>query len=361
MEPRKPLTRGPATRTGAGSMRRRVVVGLVGFVVIAGTLLFSLSLGRYSIAPRAVLGVLWDALYGLAFPGSPDLIQASQTDRAVVLAVRVPRVIAAMLVGAALAVSGATLQGLFRNPLVSPGILGVSSGAGLGASIAILLVGYHAWLVQASAFLFGMAAVVCAMLISGRSSNRSMLMMVLAGVIVGALAEALISLVKFLADPEDKLPAIVYWLMGSLAGTTAVSLGRMVLPVCLGVTVLLAMRWRINVLSLGDTEAQSLGINVTLSRWIAIGAATVTTAAAVSVAGVVGWVGLVVPHMSRMIVGADHRRLMPFSAALGAVYVALIDNLARTVTAGEVPLGILNALIGAPVFAVLLRRTGGGW
>ncbi|MFW6215612.1 MAG: FecCD family ABC transporter permease [Alkalispirochaetaceae bacterium] len=344
-------------RESAGDLSR--FSPLVMPTLLVATLVLSLSLGRYTISPMRVLTVLWESLRSILVPGSTATIEG--TARTVVLAVRLPRVLTAMLVGAALATSGATLQGLFRNPLVSPGILGVSSGAGLGASLAILLVGFQAWVVQFSAFLFGMGAVVLVMLISGSSRKTSMLMMVLAGVIVGALAEASISLVKFVADPEDTLPAIVYWLMGSLAGVTADSLRRVAPPIVAGVGLLIAMRWRINLLSLGDSDAQSLGVNVGASRWIAISAATITTAAAVSVAGVVGWVGLVVPHMSRMIVGADHRRLLPFSAAFGAVYLALIDNLARNLTTGEIPLGILNALVGAPFFAVLLRRTGGGW
>jgi iron complex transport system permease protein len=326
---------------------------------LAGTLLLSLCLGRYSIAPQRVLLVLWTAVQDLFLPASTDF--GLQTERTVVLSVRLPRAIAAMLVGAGMATSGATLQGLFRNPLVSPGILGVSAGAGLGASLAILLIGYRAWIIQLSAFAFGMGAVMLAMMIGGYSKGRSMLMMVLAGVIVGALAEACISLAKFVADPEDTLPAIVHWLMGSLASVTTVSLFRVAPAILIGTVTLLAMRWRINVLSLGDSEATTLGVNVTLSRWIAIAAATVSTAAAVSVAGVVGWVGLVVPHMARMIVGVDHRRLLPASAAFGAVYLALIDNLARNMSAGEVPLGILNAMVGAPFFALLLRRTGGKW
>ncbi len=344
-------------RESAGDLSR--FSPLVMPTLLVATLVLSLSLARYTISPMRVLTVLWESLRSVLVPGSTATIEG--TARTVVLAVRLPRVLTAMLVGAALATSGATLQGLFRNPLVSPGILGVSSGAGLGASLAILLVGFQAWVVQFSAFLFGMGAVVLVMLISGSSRKTSMLMMVLAGVIVGALAEASISLVKFVADPEDTLPAIVYWLMGSLAGVTADSLRRVAPPIVAGVGLLIAMRWRINLLSLGDSDAQSLGVNVGASRWIAISAATITTAAAVSVAGVVGWVGLVVPHMSRMIVGADHRRLLPFSAAFGAVYLALIDNLARNLTTGEIPLGILNALVGAPFFAVLLRRTGGGW
>lgn len=356
----------PSSPLQTRATNRRLIV--VGCVALIATFLGSLAIGRYAIGPVRVAAVLVETVRGLQSAeaerfGTADraIAPISDTERAVVVAVRLPRVATAMMVGAALAISGAALQGLFRNPLISPGILGVSSGAGLGASLAILIVGYRSWLVQAAAFAFGMGAVVLTLFMAGRASRRSILVMVLSGVIVAALAEALISLVKFVADPEDTLPAIVYWLMGSLAGSTTDSLVRIAPPIVVGATLLLLLRWRINVLSLGDTEARSLGVNVTFNRWLVVGAAAMTTAAAVSIAGVVGWVGLVVPHMSRMIVGPDHRRLLPTCAVLGAVYVTLIDTLARTLTSAEVPLGILTAIVGAPVFAALLRKTGGAW
>ncbi|MCG8479089.1 MAG: iron ABC transporter permease [Spirochaetales bacterium] len=316
--------------------------------------LAALAIGRYHVSPATILGIMAEQFLGTGTP-------ASSVDRTVLLAVRLPRVATAMLVGAALATSGATLQGVFRNPLVSPGILGVSAGAGLGAALCILLVGRNAALVQLSAFVCGIFAMLTAVAMSGRAPQRTTLMLVLSGVIVSASAEALISLVKYTADPEDTLPAIVYWLMGSLSGVTAASLGHIVVPIAGGLTVLILIRWRINVLSLGDAEARSLGVNVAVSRSIAVAATTVVTAAAISVAGVVGWVGLVVPHIARMLVGPDHRLVIPLSAMLGSGYLLIIDTLARSATSGEIPLGILTALLGAPVFAVLLRRTGGMW
>ncbi len=314
----------------------------------------ALSIGRYPVSLNALLRVIAE-LFGWSV-GS-----ISAVDRTVVLAVRLPRVGAAMLVGSALATSGAALQGIFRNPLVSPGILGVSSGAGLGAALCILLFGRNAVLVQISAFLFGILAMMLALGISGRTRKGSVLVLVLAGVVVSAMAEALISLVKYVADPEDTLPAIVFWLMGSLSGVTVRSLLHVVFPIAVGIGVLIMMRWRISVLSLGDNEARFLGVHVGVSRAVAVAATTVATAAAISIAGIVGWVGLVVPHMARMLVGPDHRLVIPLSAVLGAMYLLVIDTLARSVISAEVPLSILTAVVGAPVFAVMLRKTGGRW
>lgn len=323
-----------------------VVLVLLGFGALA--------VGRYPVAPMTVLRVGYEAIVG-------SVSRVAQIDRTVLLAVRLPRVLTAMLVGAALAASGAALQGVFRNPLVSPRILGVSSGAGLGAALCILVIGHNAALVQLSAFVFGILAMMTAVAISGRAATRTTLMLVLSGVIVSALAEALISLVKYTADPDDTLPAIVYWLMGSLAGVTWKTTSHVTLPVAFGTTVIVLMRWRINVLSLGDTEARSLGVNVGVSRSIVLIATTVVTAAAISVAGIVGWVGLVVPHITRMLVGPDHRLVIPLSTMIGAGYLLVIDTMARSITSAEIPLGILTAVVGAPVFAILLRKTGGKW
>ena len=314
----------------------------------------ALAVGRYPVSPATILRIVLEPLLASG-------TEASSVDRTVLLAVRLPRVATAILVGAALATSGATLQGVFRNPLVSPGILGVSAGAGLGAALCILLIGRVAALIQLFAFGFGILAMVAAVAMSGRAERRTTLMLVLSGVIVSASAEALISLVKYTADPEDTLPAIVYWLMGSLSGVTTASVGHIVVPIVGGLTLLILMRWRINVLSLGDDEARALGVNVAASRSLAVAGTTVVTAAAISVAGVVGWVGLVVPHIARMLVGPDHRLVIPLSATLGASYLLVIDTIARSVTSAEIPLGILTAVVGAPVFAVLLRRTGGAW
>jgi len=316
--------------------------------------LLALSIGRYPVTAETMVRIM-------AKPFGGSVAGVTAVDRTVVLTVRLPRVLTAMLVGAALATSGAALQGIFRNPLVSPGILGVASGAGLGAALCILILGRNTVLVQGSAFVFGILAMVLAVAISGRAHKRTTLMLVLSGVIVSALAEALISLVKFAADPEDTLPAVVFWLMGSLSGVTTRTLGHVVIPIGTGVAVLILMRWRIGILSLGDGEARSLGVHVTASRAIVVAATAVVTAAAISVAGIVGWVGLVVPHIARMIVGPDQRLVIPYSTVIGGGYMLVIDTLARSMSSAEIPLGILTAVVGAPVFAVLLRRTGGKW
>ena len=249
---------------------------------------------------------------------------------------------------------------MFQNPLVSPDILGVTAGGGFGAALAILL-GGNTTAIQTSALCFGMLAVALTYLISRVYKTTPALMLVLSGIVVGSIFSALLSLTKYVADPNEKLPAIVFWLMGSLATVSLQEAMATVPPMAIGMVVLLAVRWRINLLSLGDEEARALGIRVELVKGILIVACTLITASAVSVCGIIGWVGLVVPHIGRMLVGPNHRWLLPASLLLGATYLVLIDDLSRTLTAAEIPLGILTALIGAPFFALMLRKTRGGW
>lgn len=281
-------------------------------------------------------------------------------EKSVILVERLPRVLLAMLAGAGLGVSGAAFQGLFRNPLVSPDILGVTSGAAFGATLCILFGGPSA-LVQFFAVPFGIASVFIAYGLSRASHGDSRLLLVLAGIVISAVFTALISLVKYIADPYDKLPAITYWLMGSLASTSYEDIRLVALPITGGIIVLLLVRWKINILSLGEEEARALGVNTEQLKWLVIGAVTVVTAAAVSVTGIIGWVGLVIPHLGRMIVGPDHKALLPATVSLGATFLVLIDLIGRTVTAAEIPLGILTGISGAPFFVFLLKRTGGCW
>ena len=266
----------------------------------------------------------------------------------------------AMLVGAGLAVSGAGFQGLFGNPLVSPHILGVTSGASFGAALGILMSGNPA-VVQSMALGFGCLAVVLVCIIGRFNPGARLFVLVLSGIIIGTLFSALLSLIKYVADPEEKLPSIVYWLMGSLAGSSYKSLLTGAPMILAGTLTLWMLRWRINILSLSDEEAESMGINVWKLRVIVIIASTIITVAAVSLCGVIGWIGLVIPHVARMIVGADHRILIPACISIGATYLLLIDNIARAATCAELPLSILSAIIGAPFFYYLLRKTGGGW
>ena len=267
---------------------------------------------------------------------------------------RLPRVIAALVVGAALSAAGATYQGLFRNPLVSPDILGVSAGAGLGAVLGIYL-GLPVAPIQALAFLGGLGA-VAAVYGVGLAVRRHdpVLTLVLAGVAVGAVLGAGISLLKVLADPYNQLPAITFWLLGSLSSVTLGDVAATLPMMLLGLVPLVLLRWRMNLMSLGDAEARALGVETRLLRPVLIAGATLITAAAVAMTGVIGWIGLIVPHVARLLVGPDYRRLLPASLVLGAGYLVLVDLIARNLGTVEVPLGILTALVGAPFFLWLL-------
>ncbi len=309
--------------------------------------------GRYGASPWAVLKLVAGKMTGMDANWSFTL-------ETVVFKIRLPRVCAAMLIGAGLSVSGASFQGVFRNPLVSPFILGVATGSGFGAAVAILLSG-HSLVIQASAFLSGTLAVLISYGLTRIYKTSSILVMVLSGVIVGAFFSALISLIKYVADPYDKLPVIVFWLMGSLATISMKDLLIILLPVSAGTIAMLALRWKIGVLSMGEEEARSLGLEAGRLRVVLIMAATLVTASAVAVSGVIGWVGLVIPHLARMIGGPDYRRLVPLSLSLGACYLLFIDTLSRNLVAGEVPLGILTATVGAPFFALILKKGTLGW
>ena len=275
--------------------------------------------------------------------------------------VRLPRVCAGMLVGAALAGAGATYQTLFRNPLVSPDILGVASGAGLGAVLGILL-SLPVAAIQALAFAGGLATVALVYLIAAalRGHDRT-LVLVLGGVVVGALAGACISLVKILADPYDQLPAITFWLLGSLAGVKLDDLAVAAPLVIVGLVPLVLYRWRIGVLSLGDDEARSLGVDVRRLRGGVIAAATLMTASVVAISGVIGWIGLMIPHIARMLVGPNFARLLPAAMLLGAAFMLIVDTVARSIARVETPLGILTAVLGAPFFLWLLARGRQTW
>lgn len=279
----------------------------------------------------------------------------------VLLNIRGPRVISGLAVGAALAAAGVVYQGLFRNPLVSPDVLGVSAGAGLGAVFGIFL-SLPLLAIQFAAFAMGLATVGLVYLVAATVRGRDpTLVLVLGGVVVGALAGAAISLLKILADPYDQLPAITFWLLGSLASIRGNDIISVLPVVLIGLVPLVLLRWRINALSLGDDEAKTLGLDAGRLRFIVIAAATLMTASVVAIAGVIGWVGLVIPHIARMLVGPDFSRLLPASMLMGASYLVLVDTLARSIGRIEVPLGILTAVVGAPFFLWLLWRGRHGW
>ena len=313
----------------------------------------SLFVGRFVIAPAEVARILWAQF----FPITHDWPASVET---IVLQIRFPRSIMAMFVGAGLAASGAAYQGMFRNPLVSPDILGVTAAAGFGAALALLL-SRNPLELQIIAFAFGLGGVALTYLLARIYRTTPVLMLVLSGVVVAAFFSALLSGAKYVADPESKLPAITYWLLGSLNGASTRTLAMALPPIIVGGVGLLFVRWQLNVLAMGDEEARSLGIRTELLKGIVIVCTTLITAASVSVCGIVGWVGLVVPHLGRMLVGPDHRALLPATLSNGATYLLFIDGVARTAVATEIPLGILTAMIGAPFFAYLLRRTRGSW
>lgn len=325
-------------------------------LILAPVIVFVISFcfGRYGVSPYTVVEILWSKASGAA--GSYSAIDAS-----VVMVLRYPRILMCLLVGAGLSVSGVALQGMFGNPLVSPQILGVSAGAGFGAALAILM-SSSVFVIQGMAILFGICAVALTYALSHtRGGNSSIYMLVLAGVITSAFFEALVSIIKFVADPFSKLPTITYWLMGSMASVTWRDLFMVAPIIIVGIAGLFVMRWRLNILSLDDDEARSMGINIQASRVMVIVLCTIITAASVSVCGIVGWVGLVIPHVGRMVVGPNHKNLIPTCLSIGGVYLLLIDNMARSLVSTEIPLSILTAMVGAPFFAYLLKRSGGQW
>jgi len=319
-------------------------------------LIISLFVGRYQTPLSAVADESVKVFSSLFF-GTPASVSTQHT---VLFNVRLPRILAALLVGAALSIAGASFQGIFRNPLVSPYILGVGSGAGFGACLAILLWNNYL-MIQLMAFAFGLLAMFIAISMGKVSKGTGTLVFVLSGIIVSSIFTALTSLAKYVADPYDQLPAIVFWLMGSLATVRYGDLLYILLPILIGTLVLLLFRWRINILSLGDEEAKALGTDVEKMRLVIIVCATLVTSAAVSISGVIGWVGLVVPHISRMIVGPNYSRLLPMSMVIGASFMLVVDDLSRTIVATEIPLGILTSLVGAPVFAYLIKKGRMGW
>lgn len=323
--------------------------GLV--LLLLAAMVLALSAGRYAVAPGDVL-----TLAGSWIGIGPGRAGVGEPVWRVVELVRLPRMLIGGFVGAGLALSGAVLQGVFRNPLVDPHVIGVSSGSAFGGALAILL-GLGAAALWSMAFAFGLFAVVLVIALSRRAGRASILMLVLSGVVVAALFSALVSLATYFADPNSTLPAIVFWLMGSFASATPERAWRMIPILILCATPLLLMRFRINILSLGDEEARGLGLRVERTRWLALACVTGITAASVANSGIVGWVGLVVPHFARALVGPDHRALLPAAALLGASYTLLVDTLARSMIAAEIPLGVLTAIIGAPVFMALLRRS----
>jgi iron complex transport system permease protein len=322
------------------------------FLLLILVFLISLSLGKYSASLEKVFSILVSTVL-------PIDMSWTKLDENIILQVRLPRAIAAVFIGAGLACAGAVFQGIFRNPLASPYTLGVSNGAGFGAALAILLCN-SSTAIQFSAMVFALAAVFLALKL-GHQAHSSTVTLILAGVIVGSFFAALVSLIKFMADPFDKLPAIVFWLMGSLASINLPSL-LFALPLFSGVFLLLIFySWRINILSMGDAEARSYGVDVKRSRTLVIICCSIITAASVALSGIIGWIGLVIPHLAKIFTGPDFRRLLPVSLMLGGIYLLIIDDFCRLISSAEIPLGVVTALLGTPIFAYFMLKEKVKW
>lgn len=327
---------------------------IVLIAVFIAAILVSVVLGRYSLTIEEFLKVIWSKMPFVDMERTWEVAAEK-----VLFEIRLPRIEAAILIGAALSMAGVCYQGMFRNPLVSPDILGASTGAGFGAALAILLgAGYFA--ISTSAFIFGMAAVALAYVVSRLSRTNETLAMILGGMVISSLFSAGTSFIKLVADTDDELPAITYWLMGQLSSIKQEDLLFIIVPMAIGMIPLFLVRWRLNLLTIEEETSKSVGINITLLRLVVVVCATLLTASAVSVSGMIGWVGLVIPHFCRMIFGYDYRRLIPATALFGAAFLLIVDDIARLATTAEIPIGILTSFVGAPLFIYLLLTTGGG-
>lgn len=323
-------------------------------LALAAAILFSFAIGQYPVSPvELAQGV------ERHFSDSVLTQQELSVDK-VIFSIRIPRIALVILVGAALASAGAAFQGMFRNPLVSPDLLGASAGASFGACVSLLF-GLSIALTQLFSFAGGLLAVATTMFLNRMVKYDRLLGLVLGGILVSTLFQSGTSIVKLCADENDTLPAITYWLMGSFSGANMDDLKIAIVPIAAGFVLLLSQRWKLNVLSLGEDEARSLGVNVRRTRFVVIVAATLLASASVAVSGVIGWIGLVIPHLARAIVGPDYRRLLPASMLLGSLYLLLVDDMARCLLSMEIPIGILTALLGVPFFAVIFRHNAKGW
>lgn len=337
-----------STLKSTNSMSRLSLVILILLPVIVSFI--SLCVGRIALSPAEVVGFFYDTARGIETDGYTGTV---------IVNMRIPRILLALLAGAGLSVSGCIFQSLFSNPLATPDTLGVSSGACFGAVLGLVL-GFGLTGVQVLSFAFGIFAVVLTYTVGYGKKRSSRNGAILGGIMIGSLFNALISLVKFTADTETQLPAITYWLMGNLDGATYSSLVFGCIPVIIGTVVLFLIRWRLNLLPLSDEEARSAGVNIKLLRACAVLCATAITSACVSMCGQVGWVGLLVPHICRMKFGNNHMRLIPATVLAGSAFLVAVDTLARSISATELPVSVLTAIVGAPFFIALMSRSDGG-
>jgi len=325
-------------------------------VLFAVVFVISFAIGKYPVSPGELLRVFFGKLARAARLTSADPTWSNEVEL-VIFKIRMPRVLAGAMIGAGLSAAGAAYQGLFRNPLVSPDVLGASAGAGFGAAVAIFF-GLSYAMVSAAAFICGIIAVGAAYLISTRARRSQTLAMVLSGIMISSLFTSGTSFIKLIADPNNVLPSITFWLMGSISGVRSNRLIWAAVPTIGGMIVLFVLRWKLNLLTTGEDEARSMGVNTKVMRILIVTAATLITSACVAISGLIGWVGLVIPHFARLLVGYDYRAMMPVSIFMGASFMLLTDNLARSVATAEIPLGILTAFIGAPFFLYLIMDRG---
>ncbi len=339
---------------GGGNMEKRkassaLILWGLGIGLIFAVLL-SVCLGRYPIGIRELLGILWSKIGRIKSFWSP-------VHEALLLQHRLPRVLLAVLVGCSLSGAGASYQAVFQNPMAAPDLLGASGGAAFGAALGILL-GFGSSMVMLLAFVCSLITVTVVILVGNRARGKRVVGLILAGIMVSSLVSSGTSFIKLVADPVDRLPAITYWLLGSLNGATMKELLFVLVPVIVGMLPLLLLRWRIHVLTLGDEEAHTLGIHGGRLRIAVILCSTLLTAAAVAVSGVIGWVGLVVPHLCRKLVGDKFPVLFPASVLLGGTFLLLVDDISRNLMATEIPIGILTGFLGAPFFLYLITKDG---
>lgn len=327
------------------SNKRRVYYLLILLIFI---FLISFRVGRYPIPLNIVIRAILSKVLPISREWDPRI-------ETIIFQIRLPRILGALLVGGGLAVSGAVYQGMFRNPLVSPDILGVSSGAGFGAALGILF-SFNRFNIQLMAFLFGILAVFLVYLISSRLREDKLISLVMTGILISSLFTSLTSLAKYLADSDNKLPTITFWLMGGLSDISLKDLKISSIFILVGLLPLLILSWKLNVLSLNEDEAKTLGLDTGKIRALVVISASLITASAVSISGIIGWIGLLIPHLSRLVVGPNYEVLIPSSFLMGASYLLLIDNLARALTSVEIPLSIMTSLVGVPIFLLLLIR-----
>jgi iron complex transport system permease protein len=325
-----------------------LIIALISLLVLV--ILFSLILGRYPIALRELTGIIVSRFIDI----KPFWKEQMET---IFFNVRLPRIILAMLVGCCLSTAGVCFQGIFQNPMASPDVLGASKGAAFGAALAILFHTNKAFIIV-SAFFFSILCVGIVYLVSQKSLGNKILALLLSGIMVSSIFDAGTSFIKLVADPTDELPAITYWMMGSLSGASGDDI-KFVLPIMITAIIPIALlRWKMNVITIGEEEARAMGVNTNLVRLVIIISATLITAASVSVSGMIGWVGLVIPHLSRRLVGSNYKYLIPTSMLVGAIFLLIVDDVSRNLLTSEIPIGILTAFVGAPFFLYLLSGKG---